>query len=77
MEMTVKEDEDSAQEIRYWASRHVDAEYIASTFGEYGLPTKESAMRDGDPGDPLYRIDITVVRVLDGDYSPTGEPDCA
>lgn len=54
--------DDLGMEIRYWASRHVDAEYIAATFGEAGKPTKDSAMRDAEPGDPLYEITIEVKR---------------
>lgn len=55
---------DMALEIRYWASRHVNAEYIASTFGESGMPSKAAALRDAEhPSDPMYEIIITVKRV--------------
>lgn len=59
----VEEDEDSTQETRYWVSRHVDAEYIAATFGEKGWPSKERAMQDADNrSDPMYEITIIVER---------------
>jgi len=59
----MEEDEDSTQETRYWVSRHVDAEYIASTFGEKGWPSKERAMQDADNrSDPMYEITILVER---------------
>ena len=65
-------------ETRWKASRFVGPDYIAASVGEYGLPTRESAERDGEPGDPMYRIDISVVRVFEGELDwLAGEQDCA
>ena len=61
--MSENEDPDIGHKTRYWASRHVDAEYIASTFGETGWPSKEAALRAADfRGDPMYEITIAVKR---------------
>lgn len=55
--------DDIGLKTRYWVSNHVDADYIASTFGEKGWPSKERAMQDAIlPSDNMYEITIEVRR---------------